>query len=48
MAGGAQRTDGCPQITLRGRNSVNGNSNPVIYVDGNRTGNTCIALPTIP
>lgn len=37
-----QRTDGCPQITLRGRTSVNGNSNPVIYVDGNRTGNTCI------
>jgi hypothetical protein len=37
-----QRTDGCPQITLRGRTSVGGDSNPVIYVEGNRIANTCI------
>lgn len=37
-----QRGSGCPQITLRGRNSVNGSSNPVVYVDGNRTSDTCI------
>ena len=37
-----QRTDGCPQITLRGKTSVRGPSNPVIYVEGNRSANTCI------
>lgn len=37
-----QRTDGCPRITLRGQNSINGNNNPVVYVDGNRTSDTCI------
>lgn len=36
------RTDGCPQITLRGRTSINGDNNPVIYVEGSRSANTCI------
>lgn len=38
-----QRMDGgCPQITLRGRTSLTGDSNPVIYVEGSRSANTCI------
>lgn len=35
-------TDGhCPVITIRGRDSVAGNSDPDIYVDGTRTTDTC-------
>jgi hypothetical protein len=38
-----QRMDGgCPEITLRGRASLGGNNNPVIYVEGSRSANTCI------
>ncbi len=36
------RSAGCPEITLRGRTSITGNTNPVIYVDGTRVSNTCI------
>jgi hypothetical protein len=36
------RAGGCPEITLRGRTSIMGSSNPVIYVDGTRVTNTCI------
>jgi hypothetical protein len=33
---------GCPEITLRGRTSLRGSNNPVIYVEGSRSANTCI------
>lgn len=32
----------CPEIIMRGRSSLVGPSNPVIYVDGIRTSNTCV------
>jgi hypothetical protein len=31
----------CPVITIRGRDSVMGNSDPDVYVDGTRTTDTC-------
>lgn len=33
--------DRCPMVELRGKDSVVGNSDPDIYVDGTRTANTC-------
>lgn len=32
----------CPDIFLRGRSTVQSESNPVIYVDGQRASNTCV------
>ena len=32
----------CPEITLRGQISIQGVSNPHVYVDGTRTTDTCI------
>jgi hypothetical protein len=32
----------CPEITLRGQTSIQGISNPHVYVDGTRTTDTCI------
>lgn len=31
----------CPVVSIRGRDSVTGNSDPDIYVDGTRTTDTC-------
>jgi len=31
----------CPHVKLRGRDSVTGNSDPDVYVDGTRTVDTC-------
>ena len=36
------RTAPCPEITIRGRKSVQGPSDPRIYVDGTPAVNTCI------
>ncbi len=33
--------DRCPQLQLRGKDSVTGGSNPDIYVDGTHTPDTC-------
>lgn len=35
-------TRGCPVISIRGRKSLSGISDPGIYVDGQRAGDTCI------
>jgi hypothetical protein len=32
----------CPEIRLRGQRSISGNSNPIVYVNGARTANTCV------
>ncbi|MFV2007861.1 MAG: hypothetical protein ACC667_10460, partial [Longimicrobiales bacterium] len=32
----------CPIITLRGTASIQGDSNPHVYVDGTRTADTCV------
>ena len=37
----------CPMVELRGKDSVAGNSDPDIYVDGTRTVDTC-PLSTLP
>ena len=37
----------CPVVELRGKDSVTGNSDPDIYVDGTRTVDTC-PLSTLP
>lgn len=37
-----QSSGGCPEITLRGRNSLLGSTNPTIYVNGTPAVNTCI------
>ena len=37
----------CPMVELRGKDSVTGNSDPDIYVDGTRTVDTC-PLSTMP
>lgn len=37
----------CPMVELRGKDSVTGNSDPDIYVDGTRTVDTCL-LSTLP
>ena len=31
----------CPALQLRGKDSVTGSSDPDVYVDGTRTGDTC-------
>ena len=31
----------CPSVQLRGKDSVTGSSDPDVYVDGTRTGDTC-------
>lgn len=31
----------CPNLELRGKDSVKGSSNPEVYVDGTRTADTC-------
>lgn len=31
----------CPNVELRGKDSVRGNNNPEVYVDGTRTSDTC-------
>lgn len=35
-------TAGCPKISFRGPLTVGSVSNPLVYVDGNRAGNTCV------
>jgi hypothetical protein len=32
----------CPSVQLRGRKSLYGSSDPVVYVDGTRTVNSCV------
>jgi len=32
----------CPRVNMRGRKSVFGSSDPIVYVDGPRTANSCI------
>lgn len=36
------RSTACPQIVLRGRSSLTSPTNPLVYVDGTRTADTCI------
>lgn len=36
------QTQGCPDVTLRGKSTVTTASSPLIYVDGNQASNTCI------
>jgi len=44
-----RHTDGgCPEIRLRGTGSLYNSSDPVIYVDGTRTGNTCVLDTLVP
>ncbi len=31
----------CPAVELRGRDTMEGESNPIVYVDGTRTNDTC-------
>ncbi|HWK88955.1 MAG TPA: Plug domain-containing protein [Longimicrobium sp.] len=33
---------GCPEVMLRGRKSMYGSNDPIIYVDGTRAANTCV------
>jgi len=40
IAGYTQYTR-CPMVELRGRDSMEGNNNPDVYVDGTRTTDTC-------
>lgn len=35
-------TDDCPEVTLRGKSTIVTESNPAIYLDGERAANTCI------
>jgi hypothetical protein len=35
-------TSTCPEITLRGHSSFQNVANPLVYVDGSRTNDTCI------
>ena len=46
IAGWSQYTH-CPMLEMRGKDSVEGNNNPDVYVDGTRTTDTC-PLTTIP
>ncbi len=34
--------NGCPQVDIRGHDSVSGSSNPTVYVDGTRASDTCV------
>jgi hypothetical protein len=34
--------DDCPEVTLRGKSTIATESNPAIYVDGERAVNTCV------
>lgn len=43
-----RRTDNCPEISMRGTRSFFNSNNPVVYVDGTRTGNTCILETLVP
>ncbi len=36
------RQQPCPSVQLRGRKSLYGSSDPVVYVDGARTADTCV------
>jgi hypothetical protein len=36
------RAQPCPRVQLRGRKSLVGSNDPIVYVDGNRTANSCI------
>jgi len=40
IAGWSQYTH-CPMLEMRGKDSVEGNNNPDVYVDGTRTTDTC-------
>lgn len=42
------RTESCPKITMRGSKSLLSSNDPVVYVDGTRTGNTCILDTLVP
>lgn len=35
-------TQPCPSVTIRGRKSLYGSNDPVVYLDGNRAANSCI------
>ena len=41
-------TDSCPEILMRGSRSLLNSNNPVVYVDGTRTGNTCVLETLVP
>jgi len=34
--------NGCPQVEIRGHDTVAGTSNPTVYVDGTRASDTCV------
>ncbi|HEU5207781.1 MAG TPA: hypothetical protein VFU06_00105 [Longimicrobiales bacterium] len=43
-----KRTDSCPEILMRGTRSLMSSNDPVVYVDGTRSGNTCILETLVP
>lgn len=32
----------CPRVQMRGRRSITGSNDPIVYVDGARTSNSCV------
>ena len=43
-----RRTDGCPEILMRGTRSMMNSNDPIVYVDGTRSGNTCVLESLVP
>ncbi|MHB1168260.1 MAG: TonB-dependent receptor plug domain-containing protein [Longimicrobiales bacterium] len=43
-----KHTDNCPEILMRGTRSLMNSNDPVIYVDGTRSGNTCVLQTLVP
>lgn len=43
-----RHNSGCPEITLRGKKSLVNSNDPVVYVDGTRSGNTCVLDSLVP
>lgn len=43
-----KHTDSCPEILMRGTRSMMSSNNPVVYVDGTRSGNTCVLETLVP
>lgn len=43
-----KQTDSCPEILMRGTRSIMNSNNPIVYVDGTRSGNTCILETLVP
>lgn len=43
-----RHSSGCPEITLRGKKSFLSSNDPVVYVDGTRSANTCVLDAIVP